>query len=345
MKILILVNLFQIFAFADSSKSLIPPDLAFLKQDYGWADGEVKPLSQKETESVYQTIEFFVNEAIKGHAKNRLSWFDLQKFYSKIRTVSLYSNTTTQAIKGSGHRIGSIYLTEQRLIIFNIGLLYALTDRGGAYQFIAAGTETLFLHEFLGALGYPDEDYLLSSYIWMRTFPDDYGDPLFKKMENFLNQQIETKQLKIKNILFKLKDTELSPSVNDLQGGSSTGVGGGGDPASIAIKILTLARLGQQKEYLMEKYNLDENAYEHLIDKVLKLKIEPDPQIQEYLKNDSRKFLSSEVISFKSSADQSIAYLNVNILWKISKTKTISECATEIGEYLISLLVREQRAF
>lgn len=201
----ILLALLCDFAFADSSELRTLPILSTVPQSHGWKNGELRPLSQNESESVYKTIEYFTSEAIKGHIQKQLAWFDIHNFYSEIRTVQLYSNETAEAIIGSGHRIGSINLTEQRIVIFNRGLLSTLTGNNGAFQLIGIGNETLFLHEFLGALGYPDEDYLLSSYIWMRTFPDDYSDQIFSKMEVLLEKQIEKVKRRTKNVVFDLK--------------------------------------------------------------------------------------------------------------------------------------------
>lgn len=135
--------------------------------------------------------------------------------------------------------------------------------------------------------------------------------------------------------------TDYSQSVNAVAGGS-TGVGGGGDPASISLKIVTLARLGQQKNILMLKYHLDNQAYERLIDRVLSLKIEPDPKQISYAKYPAiEEIVVSDLVRFETTSNQKIAYLNVNLFLSLSKSNSLNRAGTDIADILINTLVGE----
>lgn len=257
---------------------------------------------------------------------SQIGWMNIEQLIEEVDQVRVYANTSNKAVVGSEKRLGSVNFTEQKIALINTSLLQELTRPQGQLTSLAtaAGTETVILHEFLGALGYPDDNYEISTLLFMRSFPQDYGHSVLQQTEKSLADHLGKFPRRTKNITFS------------TEGGTSTGIGGGGDPASVAMKLIALSTLAQQKASVMKSYVKDEAEYQELIRFINTVKIEP---------------LESKVYDSSSQAVPSLEnaviiqegkYLAVNtaLIFQVRTTQQV----TKTGFHVINEALRLMRA-
>ena len=223
--------------FASESASL-PPGLVLKAQEFGLPAGSIAKATPSQRDFLLNFLVKLIEEAEQGGAKRQIGWLNFDELKKEWSNVDIWFNHSHKAILGSGNRIGSIYLVEQKVVILNYSLFDELTRGNRISLPINASFDLIHTHEFLGALGYPDDNYEISLYIRMRDFPNDY-QPLFPAVESALTAHLEKNQRRVQNVRFQLADA-----------GSSTGVGGGGDPASAVVKDFALGMLGANGQNL-----------------------------------------------------------------------------------------------
>lgn len=175
----------------------------------------------------------------------RAGWLDFEKIKNEINNVKVCVNLSTKPIYGSGVRTGSVYLTEEKTIIFNLVRYKAVDNQT---QGADMGLALNMLHEFLGALGYPDENYEITSFVYLNVQADYFGDEVVSSVQESFVSAIKDTQMRKLNIRSELT----------ARGGAS-GVGGGGDSVLIPLKSFSLVLLLMNKDYfeLIFKRKLD----------------------------------------------------------------------------------------
>lgn len=155
---------------------------------------------------------------------------------------------------GFGVRDNAVFLPEQKIVLINYERLKNLEGHR---------KQLLFFHEALGAMGYHDQNYQISSLFYLKA-----AQPSLKLPEEIENQAEQ-------NNLQKLVDK--NSSYKD-QGGV-TAVGGGGDGFTAEIKIALISLL---IELINNKTISKEYKTKEFIERVMKLSIEPTIHIAEY---------------------------------------------------------------
>lgn len=234
--------------------------------DGGFGEGKFQlQSSPKFTKDIKDHLKQILLSPLDTGMKSTIGWLNIQQLATEVNELEIYFNTSSELITGSGNRVGAVNLTEKKSIIFNSSLLdhlYLPQKHGTALSRV--GVESLLLHEVLAALGYPDDNYEISTYLHMRSIPQDYGQEILnlieKGVENFLK---ENPTRRTQNATF------------DRIGGTSTGVGGGGDPLSAGLKLATLAAINNNKEKLIGYLIKDEQEYLAVIALIQSVKVEP----------------------------------------------------------------------
>jgi hypothetical protein len=306
------------FAFASApERPKIPRQIEKRLRDNRVSLDGIRRLSTTESNEVFKVVEFLLSESVRGGAKEDISGFKITNFMNEVRTTQLFVNESSQPIYGSNQRLGSVNIPEEKTVIFNRDLLSSLTGNTGAFQAIGAGVETMFIHEFLGALGYGDSDYSLSLYLWMRTFPGDYGTEVLSLWEHWLERE--------RSDIFKDQlPFDMSSS------GTSTGVGGGGDPAALSIKIMAATILGQQKDLVLKALAVSSMTFEDLVSAFIRTPIENQ------LVAGGRQLLV-EVSIDSQSARRCIAKVNSMEVGQIRKNVSTYHIALSFLDRLVDL--------
>lgn len=238
------------------------------EQDYN-LDGTIKPATPEEKQYFTNLLNTWFTK-YNPQASRNLEWFDVDNFLNEVNSVNLILNRSDKAVVGSEVRSGSVYLTESKSILLNISLMSSLTSPHERTAGTAVGSEIALIHEYLGALGYPDDNYELSLYLWMQTFPEYYSPQMLSVMEETLGSHLQNNGRRLDNIEFQLPDGSILHN-----SGSSTVVGGGGDPASAAIKNFTLLHLSNNKKRIQQFHGLTDGQYNKLIKFIMTTSVEP----------------------------------------------------------------------
>lgn len=176
-------------------------------------------LEPRDKESYYQQLE----QVFTRIPPFKASWVDSKKIIREIRSIRLCVNTGTTPLTGSGSRHGSVYFTKERIIILNRDRILERND--------TPENSLLLIHETLGALGYPDENYQLTSLVYAHAQRDEFGLDIVETMRVELGKELETQVRRIENVVTR-----------ESTGGIS-GVGGGGDPEVAFFKPTMAAML------------------------------------------------------------------------------------------------------
>lgn len=184
-----------------------------LKQKYN-ISLDVVPLNSTEKQNLLHDLDI-----IFGFFPQKLSWVDFATIRKEIKGLNLCLNRSRNALVGSGVREGSVYYAVEKTIIFNANVLNQSSDRNSALNIV---------HEFLGALGYPDENYEITSYMYSKIQQDQFFSAAsVSRIENSLIDFLRNQKKRRQNIQFAAE-------------GGSSGVGGGGDPEIIFLKAAML---------------------------------------------------------------------------------------------------------
>jgi hypothetical protein len=179
---------------------------------------------------------------------------DLFKLKSRIPDIKIFI-AAGEPLTGSGVRNGAINFTRENFVILN----NATTKSQSHTQ-----TKLLHWHEALGALGYNDENYLISGSIYMKvTTPHTQFTPTLKqRLEKQFNEPLN-------------KNNKIFRSID----GGATGVGGGGDGQTAEIKTVLLYYLNEVAPSAQNK----SDKVNALIDLAIDTPIESKEYASEYL--------------------------------------------------------------
>lgn len=303
-KLSLLLSLFTLFVGAplwaqQDSSNLEDVPLVTTTQDVGEEQKLVIIAPPQEVKEHYLAILQSLFDLInKKDGVKDLSWLNLPHLSKEIHDVNLLLNTSKEALVGSGTRAGSIYLTEQKTVILNSGLLWEITKDGRNNLPINVGFEVLLLHEFLGALGYPDDNYELSSYLWVRSEPNAFM-PILKDMEKALGAHLDFNPRRKENVGFDLNNVT---DLEKISSGGSSGFGGGGDPTVALIKHFALGNFSHQKTYWTKYFKLTPKEVEAFPGVLLLAKVEPKKLHASFQENNSLR--SQEVFQIIEDKDQ-----------------------------------------
>lgn len=223
------------------------------------------PPQKRITDHYHGILDHLFFKIKENGGSNNLDWLDINQLSMEIKDVKIYVNNSKEALLGSGVRRGSVYLTEQKTAILNSGFLLEIANEDLKNQPINIGFETMLMHEHLGALGYPDDNYEISTYLWIRTQPKGVYYATLPWIENSLKQHLKQNTRRTENIKY---DTLTIDAHNNLVSGGSSGFGGGGDPFAAMIKIYALGNISVQKNYWSHYFKLsqmEENILPSLI--------------------------------------------------------------------------------
>jgi len=284
----------------------------------------IEQASEESRKSFSQILRQLVAVPLRQGFSQKVDWVDLMELQSEIDNVKLYLNRSNKAVIGSTNRSGGVYLTAQATVILNISLFRQLTQPKGSSQTLASslGSEVMLIHEYLGALGYPDENYELSTYLYMRTFPNDYGAELLSYWHLALAEHLQKNPRRSKNLQFT--------------SGTSTGIGGGGDPASAALKLITLGTLAQGKSSYIARKVFAQGEYAALIRCVLQAEIEPQQEDAAY---DQRLAKSEKDVHLRLHENQARITIPTGLVFFM---KTGRE-AFLVGDHVMRMLLRDIR--
>jgi hypothetical protein len=176
-------------------------------------------LEPRDKESYYQQLEAVFNLV----PAFKTGWVDSKQIIREIRSIRLCVNATNTPLTGSGSRHGSVYFTKERIIVLNRD---RILERNGSPE-----NALLLIHETLGALGYPDENYQLTSLVYAHAQREEFGHETVEIMRVELGKELQTQTRRIENVVSR-----------ESTGGIS-GVGGGGDPEVAFFKPSMTAML------------------------------------------------------------------------------------------------------
>jgi len=161
-------------------------------------------------------IQNILNVVSAAEVNARLNFLDFKKLkYDIENNINLCVYRGTDFLIGSGTRKGSVNFTKEKAIIFNVKKLLS--------QFTIGSGLTMF-HEFLGALGYPDQNYAITLYVYALVQIKDFGEETVRAIEKAASRYYERTGIFNENIMYAMN-------------GGVTGVGGGGDTESVLLKI------------------------------------------------------------------------------------------------------------
>lgn len=200
-------------------------DIVLTNQEPAYAENKIRQATSEEQKAWKLATSLMLDRIRAGLVDSRISWFDLDLFAQEIGQTQLWINVSDQAIVGSSTRIGSVYFTQSKLVVLNATLLTQLKGD--------PGSGIVVLHEFLGANGYPDEDYQLSSFFYLAIHAGMSGKSAgLEEVRKAVKAHLDRNARRTTNLQFAL-----------LSEGGASSVGGGGDPDTAEIKALALQSL------------------------------------------------------------------------------------------------------
>lgn len=314
-----LFSFLAVSAFATAPDEL--PRLKFESQSYNRGYG-IRKARPDEAESFFKVIERYIGASKQEGVKSKIGWFDLDVFLTEMRSLTIWFNQTSSAAVGSGTRVGGVYFTEEKAVLLNISLFHSLSNGPYASNVIAMGNEPWLLHEIMGALGYPDDHCQISCFYWANGFPKNYGSEVFSIWTGEVEKLLNANPRVTKNI--------------SVAKGTSTGFGGGGDPAAFGVKISALAVLGQMKQRALKQWHLSQRGYEELVRTIINLQIEPETIKDPY--GDKPTFAAGPLVQVKLKDGKPYTIINAKEVMNTPIQET-----TRIGAALISELLRFER--
>lgn len=192
----------------------------------------------------------------------RVGWIDLAQIRSELRSLRICVNPDATPLTGSGTRHGSVYFTKERIIVIN-------RDRALANQHTPEYS-LLLIHEVLGALGYPDENYMVSSLVYAKAQTPELGAQNVSLLQHVVGEIVDKSE----------NDRRTETMTTAINTGGISGVGGGGDPEAALIKpfaIFTL--LAEDYEYFQEVCGGPESK-EAALRNLIEMRIEPDDAVE-----------------------------------------------------------------
>jgi hypothetical protein len=227
------------------NKCNLPVSLKMVSQASPFKIQTIRPAFEFEAKIWKESIVRIIKMSIE-RGRKFIGPINFEYLIGQVNGINLCINTSSNAIVGSGTRTGSVYFSKENLVVVNLALLNELRNQPGA--------GLMMIHEFLGALGYPDQDYAISTYIYLKIHPEIVSN----------NDLV---------IVEKALDQYLRPIIILAGDGGASGGPGGGDPYAPEIKTLII------RSILSVKLNSD--LLVQIIKEVFDVSLEPEsPQIK-----------------------------------------------------------------
>lgn len=177
----------------------------------------------------------------------KLGWIHSAGIFRKVTSLGICINVSGVPLTGSGVRQGSVYFAKEKIIVINQDRIEDL-DR-------SPEKKSLLMHETLGALGYPDENYQLTTFITAKSQEELFGRETIDLMRRELARDLMIERRRTTNIITTERSGE----------GGISGVGGGGEPEVAVLKPLMISTLLKNNK-----------AQADLIRYILKMRLETD---------------------------------------------------------------------
>lgn len=254
--------------------------------------------------------------------------FDVNFFEKKINLLQIYLNLTDKKIIGSGRRAGGVNLPEQNIIILNGIVLNQITFSLNNDSVMHLGYQIFLLHECLGALGYPDKNYEISTYLIMNIEREDYKYilPLYEK--SLQSHLLKKPSNVLKNEIYKLSG-----------GGGSTGVGSGGDPASALLKIIALFNFSKyienQPQFLKRFFKITEKEIYAVPSIIMSARIEPMISNNDY--KVTSKSIDSTLLSLREDENGLYIGINTSEILQLKRDDEIGPVSFEVIRMALSM--------
>ncbi len=208
------------------------------------------------TNEVHQRIppEFYT--FLSDSSDLKINWLNFGNLEKEIKDLTFCTNLSNKPIIGSGSRTGSVYFTKEKTVIFNFK----------SYK-NKLGSGLNLLHEILGALGYPDENYQITTALYTKFhnsfFSEESSQTILNSLESFLDKNPRN----FENRIFEREGSS----------GGVTGVGGGGDADLIPLKAFALNMALSNKDFVVRILN--GNDFDQFFNFLFNLQIEPESEI------------------------------------------------------------------
>lgn len=191
------------------------------------SNGLLRQATERER-SLWLAVALKALSEIENFGLKKVASIDVPDLVEKVKTVRIFVNRTTSPLIGSQTRRGSVYLSRERAVILN---LVSFEDVAPSDL---QGSSIMVLHEFMGALGFPDQNYEVSLTLYFASHLHHMPSirAKFPVLEDALREHLKRSRPLDENIRFKLA-------------GGVSGVGGGGEPTPVEVKMQLLLMLLQ----------------------------------------------------------------------------------------------------
>ncbi len=251
-------------ALADPLLPGLPAELVFQAQNFGLEGGSIAPATEFQANNYRKFVRQHLQLALANGAPSQIEWLHFSDLVSDLDKVDVWLNQSNKAILGSGTRAGSVYFVDPSAVVLNSSLLVEITNPQRVDLPINIGFDTNVTHEFMGALGYPDENLEISTYVRIRHFPQDFT-PILPQLERALADHLRENGRRNENITFSTSEN-----------GTSTGVGGGGDPVVGVVKHYALGFLSANyNRHFQNNLGASASEFSAIPGAVLLARIEP----------------------------------------------------------------------
>lgn len=213
----------------------------------------IAPFNQTEVRLVRNQIDSVIN--LPG-GRSQVGWLDFNRLKDEVSQLAFCLNESDQPLIGSGSRPGSVYFVEEKVIVLNT---IELWRREGTF-----GGSLTVLHEILGALGYPDENYEIFTYLLLTRTPIGIEPSTIESVNRDLELHLRDNSRRL-----------VTPVYRETEGGGISGVGGGGEPEVISLKMLAYNILLNNRDYFAH-FIPDNHSVDEVATYLFRLKIESD---------------------------------------------------------------------
>lgn len=224
-----------------------------LKRDYN--------LEQEITRVAASTQKSYAKEVqamLRLLGPQQVGWINYDELAKEIASVQLCQNVSETPLTGSGSRHGSVYFTKERIVVFNSLRVWELEN--------SPEIGLLLMHEYLGALGYPDENYQITSLLYAQLQVADFGTETVSTIQGELVEILKTEARRTQNIQFS-------------ESGGISGVGGGGDPEIAFLKPAVAWMLVKNQDYFKQICGTN-LSIARIVHYVLSMRLETDDAVE-----------------------------------------------------------------
>ncbi len=196
------------------------------------------PTEEMSHKREYLKLAQSVLDGLKQKGLKKIGTILISTLEREFQLVQISFNLSAgQNYVGSHFRTGSIYIPAEKKVIFNICDIVIQLQK--AIQNNSRNSlNMLFFHEYLGALGYHDNNYEITSYaqFLLSAAPSPQQNPNDSIIKNPFGQAMESALIR------HLKQNPVGSPIRglELRGGGTGGVVGGGDSEVATVKAYLL---------------------------------------------------------------------------------------------------------